>query len=76
MEIDRQLLQSLIDLLNNMWPVAFATFVGAFVGAWTAFQLQRGHERKKELAAQVAAGKSAQFVIVVQRGYLNNIKNQ
>ncbi len=69
-------LQWLIYFFSNMLsiilPVAFATFVGA----WTAFYLQRLHERRKEFAAQMVAGKSAQFTIVAQLGYLRNIKHQ
>lgn len=59
-----------VNLINQIWPIALATFFGA----WSAFRLQRYHEKKKETAAQLSAGKQAQFAIVTKLNALKNVK--
>ena len=61
-----------VKVIDKIWPIAFATFIGA----WIAFQLQKHHEKKKKEAAQLAAGRKAQFTIATQLNSLKNIKKQ
>jgi len=72
METLNKILYWTAEIINEIWPIAFATFIGA----WIAFQLQKHHERKKERLSNIAAGKSAQFAIVTQLNSLKNIHKQ
>jgi cbb3-type cytochrome oxidase subunit 3 len=65
-------LKWLIGVIDKIWPIAFATFIGA----WVAFQLQKHHKKTQQEAAQLAEGRKAQFTIATQLNALKNIRKQ
>jgi len=57
------------DVLNLI-----ATAVATFVGAWAAFQLQKSHDRAKEIKQRLDAGRRAQFALVAQSNVLYTLR--
>ena len=70
------LLSIAIKLLQDNWQTAFSALAGTFLGAYLAFIFQRRYTDKKELEANLAAAKSAQFAIAVQLNAVRNIREQ
>lgn len=79
-----------MDILNNIgcfissrWNEIWPVFLGAFFGAWAAFQFQKSWEKSKQLAYDLRSGKRAQFalmsqfqaLILLRKQHLNDLKD-
>jgi hypothetical protein len=76
MDIVAAFLTSLGEFLTANLATVVSTFFGTFLGAYLAFEFQRRHEARRELAANFSAGKRTQFAIITQLKTLKNVKKQ
>jgi hypothetical protein len=70
------LLAWIAKFLQDNWQTSISALTGTFFGAYFAFLFQRRHTEAKEIEANLAAAKAAQFAIVVQLRGAKNIKQQ
>lgn len=63
-------LEWLVQVFNDIWPLVFSTFVGA----WLAFQYIRRHEHRKSLEKRFAQLKSVYFILSSQQHRVHRLQ--